>query len=74
MQAATVAWEDPGLIPVTLPAMIDMDKAYTYLATNVAHIPYHQDHLTAPRIVPWDSCHWLQAILILDDSRGAQRF
>ena len=64
MQAATAALADPGLIPVALPAMIDMDKAHTYLAKNVANTPYHQDHLTAPRLVPWKSRHWLWAILI----------
>lgn len=55
MQADTVALADPGLIPVALPTMIDMNKAHTYLATNVAHTPYHQDHLTVPRLVLWKS-------------------
>lgn len=73
-QEATAALADPGPIPVALPEMIDMNKAHTYLATNVAHTPYHQDHLTVPRLVLWQSCHWLQALLILGDSSGTQRF
>lgn len=51
MQVATVALANPGLILVAHSAMIDMDKTHTYLATNVAHTLYHQDHLTVPGLV-----------------------
>lgn len=68
MQVATVALADSGLIPVTLPSMIDMDKTHTYLATNVAHTSDHQDRLAVPGLVLWKSCLWLQAVLVLDYS------
>lgn len=74
VQAASVALADTGLIPVTPPVVIDMGKAHTYLATNVAHTPCHQDQLTAPRLVLWKSSHGLQAIWLLGDCSEAQRF